>query len=161
MLDALGRRERGTELGRVARGIGLAFRLELEAAALILEALSATSETVHAVGAALVAPRARAATRTRIDPQKGDAWVDAIDPELAGMLVCVATALTTQDDAARNDAIQADSQDGYPAIAPPWDVPSRSNGPAISFSRNARVRLVTPRMEQSRFRGRSENPVPN
>jgi hypothetical protein len=104
MLDALGRRERGTELGRVARAIGLAFRLELEAAALVLEGLSATSETVQAVGAALVAPRARASTRARIDPQKTDAWVDAIDPELAGMLVCAATALTTQYDAARNEA---------------------------------------------------------
>lgn len=104
MLDALGRRERGTELGRVARGIALAFRLELEAAALILEALSASSQSVQAVGAALVAPRARASTRARIDLQKTDAWIDAIDPELAGMFVCVATALTTQNDAARNEA---------------------------------------------------------
>ena len=119
MLDALGRRERGTELGRVARAIGLGFRLELEAAALLLEALSATSETVQAVGAALVAPRARASTRARIDPQKTDAWVDAIDPDLAGMLVCVATALTTQDDAARNEARCRRALARFPGVVSP------------------------------------------
>ncbi|MEO6419253.1 MAG: serine/threonine-protein kinase, partial [Polyangiaceae bacterium] len=119
MLDALGRRERGTELGRVARGIALAFRLELEAAALILEALSATSQNVQAVGAALVAPRARVSTRARIDLQKTDAWVDGIDPELAGMFACVATALTNQDDAARNEARCRRALARFPGVISP------------------------------------------
>ena len=39
MLDALARRERGNAIGRIARAVALALRLELDAAALILEPL--------------------------------------------------------------------------------------------------------------------------
>lgn len=104
MLDALARRERGNSLGRIARGVALAFRLELDAAALILEPLAVGSEVARAIGASLLAPRARRATRARVDGDREDRWIDAIDPELAAMLVALATALGTEADAARDES---------------------------------------------------------
>ncbi|HSO37888.1 MAG TPA: serine/threonine-protein kinase, partial [Labilithrix sp.] len=49
MLDALARRERGNATGRVARAVALALRLELDAAALILEPLAPSSDIARAV----------------------------------------------------------------------------------------------------------------
>lgn len=103
MIDALARRERGSTTSRVARAVALALRLELDAAALILEPLASTSDLARAIGAALVAPRARRATRARVDADKTDTWVDRIDVELAGMLCALATAMTMRDDAQRNE----------------------------------------------------------
>ena len=102
MLDALARRERGNPLGRIARGVALALRLELDAAALILEPLAAGSDVARAIGVSLLAPRARRATRARVDADREDRWIDTIDPELAAMLVALATALGTADDAVRD-----------------------------------------------------------
>ena len=104
MVDALARRERGSTLGRVARAVALALRLELDAAALILEPLQSQSDLARAFGATLIAPRCRRATRARVDGEKNDAWVDTIDLELAAMLCALGTAMTMRDDAARNEA---------------------------------------------------------
>ncbi len=102
MLDALARRERGNPIGRIARAVALALRLELDAAALILEPLAMQSDIARAIGAAIVAPRARRATRARVDSDREDRWVDTIDAELGAMLVAFATSLATTDDAARD-----------------------------------------------------------
>jgi serine/threonine-protein kinase len=58
MLDALARRERGNAIGRIARAVALALRLEVDAAALILEPLAMQSDVARAIGAAVLAPRA-------------------------------------------------------------------------------------------------------
>jgi hypothetical protein len=97
MLDALARRERGHVIGRVARAVALALRLELDAAALILEPLAAQSDVARAIGTTLLAPRARRITRARVDLDREDAWVETIDPELAAMLVSLAVALGAPD----------------------------------------------------------------
>jgi len=101
MIDALARRERGGTTARIARAITLALRLELDAAALVLEPLAAQSDLARAFGTALVAPRARRATRARVDSDKSDGWVESIDLVLAAMLVSLATCMTVHDDAAR------------------------------------------------------------
>jgi tetratricopeptide (TPR) repeat protein len=82
----------------------LALRLELDAAALILEPLAATSALARAIGAGVIAPRARKVTRARVEHDRTDVWVDSTDPELAGMFAVLATAMTTREDAARNEA---------------------------------------------------------
>ncbi len=103
MIDALARRERGSPMARIARAVALALRLELDAAALILEPLASQSDLARAFGATLIAPRARRATRARVDTDKTDAWVDTTDLELAAMLCALGTAMTMRDDAARNE----------------------------------------------------------
>ena len=102
MLDALARRERGNPVGRIARAVALALRLELDAAALILEPLAMQSDVARAIGAAVLAPRARRVTRARVDSDLEDRWVETIDAELGAMLVALATSLATADDASRD-----------------------------------------------------------
>jgi serine/threonine protein kinase len=104
MVDALARRERGSTIARVARAVALALRLELDAAALILEPLQSQSDIARAFGATLIAPRCRRATRARVDGERSDSWVDTIDLELAAMLCSLGTAMTMRDDATRNEA---------------------------------------------------------
>ena len=101
MVDALARRERGAPTARIARAVALALRLELDAAALVLEPLAGQNDLARAFGATLVAPRARRATRARVDADKTDAWVETIDLELGAMLVSLATCMTLRDDATR------------------------------------------------------------
>ena len=103
MIDALARRERGSEIGRLARALSLALRLELDAASLIVEPLESKSALARAVGAAVIAPRARKVTRGRVENDSSDMWIDAIDPELAAMFSSLAVAMTTREDAARNE----------------------------------------------------------
>lgn len=95
MLDALARRERGSSVGRVARALSLALRLELDAAALVLEPLVAQDPLAQAIGAALIAPVAKRATRARVDAAD-PAWVDVLDPELGAMLGALAVALADE-----------------------------------------------------------------
>lgn len=102
MLDALARRERGNATGRVARAVALALRLELDAAALILEPLALTSDIARAVGATVLAPRARRVTRARIDSDREDRWIDTVPAELAALLAAFAAALSAREDAARD-----------------------------------------------------------
>ena len=102
MLDALARRERGNPTGRVARAVALALRLELDAAALILEPLALSSDIARAVGATVLAPRARRVTRARIDSDREDKWVDTVPAELGALLASFAAALSGRDDAARD-----------------------------------------------------------
>jgi len=102
MLDALARRERANVTGRIARGVALALRLELDAAALILEPLAMQSDVARAVGATILAPRARRVTRARVDSDREDKWLDTIDVELGALLVSFAAALSGKDDAARD-----------------------------------------------------------
>ena len=104
MLDALARRERGNATGRVARGVALALRLELDAAALILEPLALSSDIARAVGATVLAPRARRVTRGRIDSDRDDKWVDTVPAELGALLASFATALSGRDEATRDAA---------------------------------------------------------
>jgi eukaryotic-like serine/threonine-protein kinase len=102
MLDALARRERGNAIGRIARAVALALRLELDAAALILEPLGLQSDVARAIGATVLAPRARRVTRARVDSDRDDKWADTIDVELAAMLASLAAAISAKDDAARD-----------------------------------------------------------
>jgi len=102
MLDALARRERGNATGRVARAVALALRLELDAAALILEPLALSSDIARAVGATVLAPRARRVTRARVDSDREDKWVDTVPAELGALLASFAAALSGRDDAARD-----------------------------------------------------------
>lgn len=102
MLDALARRERGNATGRVARAVALALRLELDAAALILEPLALSSDIARAVGATVLAPRARRVTRARIDSDREDKWIDTVPAELGALLAAFAAALSQRDDAARD-----------------------------------------------------------
>jgi serine/threonine-protein kinase len=102
MLDALARRERGNSIGRIARAVALALRLELDAAALILEPLAAQNDIARAIGAAVLGPRARRVTRARVDSDREDRWVESIDAELGAMLVGLATCLATSDETARD-----------------------------------------------------------
>jgi serine/threonine protein kinase len=102
MLDALARRERGNPIGRVARAVALALRLELDAAALILEPLAAQNDIARAIGSTVLGPRARRVTRARVDGDREDRWIDAIDAELAAMLVGLATCLGSAEDAPRD-----------------------------------------------------------
>ncbi len=104
MIDALGRRERGEDIGRIARALALALRLELDAAALILEPIALRNDLARAIGTAVIAPRARRVTRGRVESDRSDAWLDTIDPELAAMLAAFAGAMTARDDAPRNEA---------------------------------------------------------
>ena len=102
MLDALARRERGNATGRVARAVALALRLEIDAAALILEPLALSSDIARAVGATVLAPRARRVTRARVDSDREDKWVDTVPAELGALLASFAAALSGRDDAARD-----------------------------------------------------------
>ncbi len=102
MLDALARRERGNATGRVARAVALALRLELDAAALILEPLALSSDIARAVGATVLAPRARRVTRARVDSDREDKWIDTVPAELGALLAAFAVALSQRDDAARD-----------------------------------------------------------
>ncbi len=104
MLDALARRERGQLIGRVARAVALSLRLELDAAALILEPLALQSDIARAVGATVLAPRARRVTRARVDSDRDDKWVDTVPAELGALFASLATALSTKEDAARDAA---------------------------------------------------------
>ncbi len=104
MLDALARRERGNPTGRVARAVALALRLELDAAALILEPLALSSDIARAVGATVLAPRARRVTRARIDSDREDRWVDTVPAELGALLASFAAALSGRDEAARDES---------------------------------------------------------
>jgi serine/threonine protein kinase len=102
MLDALARRERGNATGRVARAVALALRLELDAAALILEPLALSSDIARAVGATILAPRARRVTRARVDSDRDDKWIETVPAELGALLASFAAALSGRDDAARD-----------------------------------------------------------
>jgi serine/threonine-protein kinase len=102
MLDALARRERGNAIGRIARAVALSLRLELDAAALILEPLAMQSDVARAIGAAVLSPRARRLTRARVDSDREDRWVETIDAELGAMLVAFAASLSTVEDATRD-----------------------------------------------------------
>jgi serine/threonine-protein kinase len=101
MLDALARREASSELGTVARACVLTLRLELDAAAVLLDRIAQASPLARAVAATMIAPRARRATRHRIDVDRSDAWIEAIPPALAAVLVATGAALMTQQDTAR------------------------------------------------------------
>jgi len=96
MLDALSRREREGDLGRAARALVLALRLELDAAAQLLEPLRARTALARGVGVFVVAPRARAATRARLlrGIADDDAWIDSIDVEVGQLLVSIEAALS-------------------------------------------------------------------
>ncbi len=86
MLDALARRERGTEIGAVAEAVAAALRLDLHQAAALLTPLLDTSPLAQAVGSTLVAPTARMSLSERVDRDHDDAWVDRIDPVIAAAL---------------------------------------------------------------------------
>ena len=94
MLDALGRRERDNDLGRAARAIVLAMRLEIDAAAQLLEPLRARPPLSRGVGVCLLAPRARVATRAKLlRGVDDDSWTDGIDLEVGQLLVSIEAAL--------------------------------------------------------------------
>jgi hypothetical protein len=96
MLEALARRDREGDVGRIARAVTHAFRLELDAAALLLEPRLA-HPLARGIAASLVCTRARKATRARLESP--DDWIDELPIELAAHLVSLGIALTTFNDA--------------------------------------------------------------
>ena len=102
MLDALARRERANVVGRIARAASLSLRLELDAAALILEPLALQSDVARAAGATLLSPRARRVTRARVDADRDDKFIDTVPSELAAIFANLGAVLSARDDAARN-----------------------------------------------------------
>ncbi len=93
MLDALSRRERDDDLGRAAHAIVLGLRLEIDAAAELLDPLRARPALSRGVGVCLLAPRARIATRERMMRGLDDTWLDTIDVEIGQLLVSIEAAL--------------------------------------------------------------------
>ncbi len=95
MIEALARRERGTEIGRVARALSLGLRLEIDAAALVLEPLGERTDLARGVAACVLSPRARVATKARIEKGVANApdWTETVDVELGELLVGVEAAL--------------------------------------------------------------------
>lgn len=104
MLDALARRERGGVPGRIARGVSLAMRLELDAAALVLEPLALQSPVARAIGATILAPRARRVTRARVDSDREDTWIDAAPSDLGALLAALASVISAREEGARDVA---------------------------------------------------------
>lgn len=102
MLDALARRERGNATGRIARATALVLRLELDAAALILEPLLPQSDVSRALGIALLLPRARRITRARVESDREDRWLDTMPANMAALCVAVATALSSGEELERD-----------------------------------------------------------
>ncbi len=103
MLEALARRERGSEVGRVARALSLGLRLEIDAAAIVLEPLAERTDLARAVAACVLAPRARAATRARIERGMAgsDDWVDAVDVRTGELLVAIDAAICGPEEISR------------------------------------------------------------
>src|SRR4029077_973670 len=95
MIEALARRERGTEIGRVARALSLGLPLEIDAATLVLEPLAERTDLARAVAACVLSPRARVATKARIEKGIANApdWTEGVDVELGELLVGVEAAL--------------------------------------------------------------------
>ncbi len=104
MLDALARRERGGTAGRIARAVSLAMRLELDAAALVVEPLAMQSAVARAIGVTILAPRARRVTRARVDPERADAWIRDVPLDLGALLGALASALGPREEGARDAA---------------------------------------------------------
>ncbi len=102
MLDALARRERGSVPGRVARALALSLRLELDAAALVLEPLVAAHPLARAVAVTVLGPRARRVTRARVFADRDEPWGGAILPELGALLAAVGAATSPSADAVRD-----------------------------------------------------------
>ncbi len=102
MLDALARRERGNVTGRVARALTLSLRLEIDAAALVLEPLVAGNALARAVGATVLGPRARRVTRVRVGGDRDEPWGPSVSPELGALLAAISAAVSTSGDAARD-----------------------------------------------------------
>lgn len=102
MLDALARRERGSAVGRVARALALTLRLELDAAALVLEPLVATNEIARAVGVSVLGPRARRVTRVRVGDGRDEPWGAGVPAELRALLVALGAAIGRSSDAPRD-----------------------------------------------------------
>lgn len=96
MVDALGRRERGGAVGRLARLAALALRVEVDAAALVLEPLL-PDPLARLVGATLVAPLARRATRARLRDEGPRDVARGGSAELVCCLVLLECALAPRD----------------------------------------------------------------
>lgn len=103
MIEALARRERGTEIGRVARALSLGLRLEIDAATLVLEPLAERTDLAKGVAACVLSPRARVATKARIEKGIATApdWSETVDVELGELLVGVEAALCGPEAIAR------------------------------------------------------------
>lgn len=104
MLDALARRERGGVPGRIARAVSLAMRLELDAAALVLEPLGLQSPVARAIGATILAPRARRVTRARVDSDREDAWIELVPTDLGALLAALASVMGAREEGPRDVA---------------------------------------------------------
>lgn len=117
MMDALARRERGSATGEIARAAACALRLELNAAAALLEPLLADHPIARGVAITLVAPRAPTPIAARLDVDPNDTWIPEVDPALASALSFCAVALGAHEVAQRNAArcrLAAEHADGPP-----------------------------------------------
>ncbi len=95
MLDALGRRERDNDVGRTARAVVLALRLEIDAAAALLEPLRGRSAIARGAAKSILAPRARVATHAKMlrGLVDDDPWLEEINLELGQLFVAIEAAL--------------------------------------------------------------------
>ncbi len=105
MINALARRERGSAIGQITSALSLALRIELEAAAVVLEPLLATNPLARALSATVVIARSNLSIAKRLDADPADTWISEIDPSLACMLAGVSTALSGPERAVRNLAM--------------------------------------------------------
>ncbi len=101
MLDALSRRERKGTFGRVVRALVMTLRLDLDAAALLLEPLTGTHPIAGMVGSAFLALRARRVTRARVDSARADDWSPLLAKDLASRAESFAALMGGKEDAER------------------------------------------------------------
>ncbi len=101
MLDALSRRERKGTFGRVIRALVLTLRLDLDAAALLLEPLTGAHPIAGMVGSAFLALRARRVTRARVDSERVDDWSPLLAKDLASRAEAFAAVMGNKEDAER------------------------------------------------------------
>jgi serine/threonine protein kinase len=102
MLDAISRRERSSAFGRILRALALTLRLDLDAAALLLEPVAAQHPAGAMIGVTMLAPRARRVTRARVDSARSDEWASRVEPELAARAAAFAVAIGGREDAERS-----------------------------------------------------------
>lgn len=101
MLDALSRRERKGTFGRVVRALVMTLRLDLDAAALLLEPLTGSQPIAGMVGSAFLALRAKRVTRARVDSARADDWSPTLAKDLASRAEAFAAVMGTKEDAER------------------------------------------------------------
>jgi len=83
------------------RALVLTLRLDLDAAALLLEPLTGSQPIAGMVGSAFLALRAKRVTRARVDSARSDDWSPTLAKDLASRAEAFAAIMGTKEDAER------------------------------------------------------------